>query len=202
MSTTSHALPNLPVRWDEHRGIQSMYWFIVTEAMLFVSLFFSYFMLRNQNPQWPMDEPPKLALAFTMLAVLLVSSGVVEWGRRKAKAGDEGTAKLAVLITLLLGIVFLVLQGFEYHEHLKTLRPTDDAYASLFYTITSVHGLHIVLGLLMLAYVVTLPHIGPGANKPPHRPLHTASLYWHFVDAAWLVIVAVLYVAPHFGRAG
>ena len=195
MSTASHALPNLPVRWDEHRGIQSMYWFIVTEAMLFVSLFFSYFMLRDQNPQWPMDEPPKLGLALTMLVVLLASSAVLEWGRRKAKAGDEGTARLAVLITLLLGIVFLVLQGFEYHEHLKTLRPTDDAYASLFYTITSVHGLHLALGILMLGYVVALPSLE--APKPPHRALHNASFYWHFVDAVWVVIVALLYVLPN-----
>jgi heme/copper-type cytochrome/quinol oxidase subunit 3 len=189
----------IPLPWDEHRGIQSMAWFILTEAMLFVSLFFSYFLLRDQNAQWPMDEPPKLGFALAMLVVLLASSAVVEWGRKKAKAGDEATGRLALSITVLLGIVFLVLQGFEYHEHLKTMLPTDDAYASMFYTITSIHGFHVILGLLMLAYVAMLPHIGPGSDKPPHRPLHTASLYWHFVDAAWVVIVVVLYIAPHAG---
>jgi heme/copper-type cytochrome/quinol oxidase subunit 3 len=179
-----------------------MLWFIATEAMLFVSLFFGYFLLRDQNPEWPMDEPPKLGFALAMLVVLLASSGVVEWGRQRARRGDEGTARRALLVTLLLGLVFLVLQGFEYHEHLKTMLPTDDAYASMFYTITSVHGLHVILGLLMLAYVAILPRLGPGSNKPPHQPLHAASLYWHFVDAAWVVIVTLLYVAPHFGRGG
>ena len=139
-----------------------MLWFIVTEAMLFVALFFGYFLLRDQNPEWPMDEPPKLGFALAMLVVLLASSGVVEWGRQRARRGDEGTARRALLVTLLLGLVFLVLQGFEYHEHLKTMLPTDDAYASMFYTITSVHGLHVILGLLMLAYVAILPRLGPG----------------------------------------
>jgi heme/copper-type cytochrome/quinol oxidase subunit 3 len=90
---------------------------------------------------------------------------------------------------------------FEYRDHLKTLKPTTDAYGSLFYTITSIHGLHVVLGLLMLGYVLVLPHIGPNANKSPHRPLHTASLYWHFVDSVWVIIVTLLYVVPNV-RAG
>lgn len=196
MSTASHAIPNLPVRWDEERGIQGMLWFVATEAMLFVSLFFGYFLLESSNRTWPMDEPPRLALAFVMLVVLISSSIVVEWGRQRAKRGDESTARLALLVTIAMGIGFLVLQGFEYHEHLKKLKPTTDAYGSMFYTITGVHGLHVMLGLLMLGYVLILPKIGPGSNKPPHRPLHAASLYWHFVDAAWAVIVALLYVLP------
>jgi heme/copper-type cytochrome/quinol oxidase subunit 3 len=79
------------------------------------------------------------------------------------------------------------------------LKPTTDAYGSIFYTITSLHGAHVALGLLMLLYVLVLPQIGPG-QKPPHRSLHNASLYWHFVDAVWLFIVALLYVAPNLTR--
>ncbi len=202
MSTASHVLPNLPVRWDEHRGIQGMLWFVLTEAMLFVALFFAYYLLRSDNPQWPMDAPPKLGFALAMLVILLASSGVVEWGRQRARRGDEGKARLAVFITLLLGLVFLLLQVFEYREHLKVLKPTTDAYGSMFYTITSIHGLHVILGLTMLAYVAMLPWIGPGSNRPPHQPLHAASLYWHFVDGAWLVIVLLLYVLPHLGPGG
>jgi heme/copper-type cytochrome/quinol oxidase subunit 3 len=197
MTSASHAIPNLPVHWDEHRGLQGMLWFILTEAMLFVSLFFSYYLLASSNPTWPLDAPPKLKLALIMLVVLLSSSAVVEWGRQRAKRGDEQVGRLALAATIVLGIVFLVLQGLEYHDHLKTLKPTTDAYGSLFYTITGIHGLHVALGLLMLGYVLCLPHIGPGANKPPHRPLHTASLYWHFVDAVWVVIVLLLYVVPN-----
>jgi heme/copper-type cytochrome/quinol oxidase subunit 3 len=74
-----------------------------------------------------------------------------------------------------------------------------DAYGSIFYTITSFHAAHLMLGLFMLLYVLALPQIGPG-HKPPHRALHNASLYWHFVDFVWVLIVALLYLAPNIGR--
>ena len=186
--------------WDEDRGVHGVLWFIVTEAMLFVSLFFAYFFLAAHNAHWPMDEPPKLKLALIMLVVLTASSVVLEWGRHQNRRGRESVARSSALATVVLGALFLYLQTLEYAEHLRKLRPTADAYASLFYTITSVHGAHVVLGLLMLAYVVTLPRIAPGAAHPPHRPFHVASLYWHFVDGAWAVIVLLLYVLPNVHR--
>jgi cytochrome c oxidase subunit III len=186
--------------WDDRRGTASMYLFIVTEGMLFVALFFAYFYLGRNEPRWPMDDPPKLALAFTMLAVLLVSSGIVEWGRRKARAGNDRLARAAVLVTLLLGVVFLALQALEYRDHLKKLLPTTDSYGSIFYTITSIHGVHLVLGLLMLGYAASLPQLGP-RTRAPHRPLHNAALYWHFVDGMWVIIVTLLYVLPNLQRA-
>jgi heme/copper-type cytochrome/quinol oxidase subunit 3 len=88
---------------------------------------------------------------------------------------------------------------FEYRDHLKTLKPTTDAYGSIFYTITSFHAAHLILGLLMLCYVFALPEIGP-ARKPPHRALHNAGLYWHFVDLIWVVVVVLLYVVPNIRR--
>jgi heme/copper-type cytochrome/quinol oxidase subunit 3 len=99
-------------------------------------------------------------------------------------------------VTVALGVGFLFLQSLEYRDRLRVVTPATDAYGSLFYTITSIHGAHVLLGVLMLAWTVTLPHPGPGASRPPHRALHTASLYWHFVDAVWVVIVLLLYVLP------
>jgi heme/copper-type cytochrome/quinol oxidase subunit 3 len=69
----------------------------------------------------------------------------------------------------------------------------------VFYTITSVHGLHVMLGLLFLAYAAVLPD-PQGALRQPHRPLRTAVLYWHFVDAVWVLIVLLLYLLPHWTR--
>jgi cytochrome c oxidase subunit 3 len=124
---------------------------------------------------------------------------VLHAGERAERAGRTGRARAAVALTVAMGAGFLVLQTLEFRAHLKTLTPTTDAYGSIFYTITSLHGAHVVLGLLMLLYVLGLPQIGPG-QKPPHRPLHNASLYWHFVDAVWIFIVALLYVAPKLTR--
>jgi heme/copper-type cytochrome/quinol oxidase subunit 3 len=184
---------------DDRRGSFGMLLFILTEALLFVCLFFAYFYLSRTHPRWPMDPPPKLMLASIMLVVLLVSSGVLYWGEEAIKQGREWTARAAVLGTVLLGVIFVVLQLFEYRDHLKTLKPTTNAYGSIFYTITSFHAGHLMLGLSMLVYVLFLPSLEP-LDKPPHRPLHNAALYWHFVDLIWVIVVAVLYVTPHLVR--
>ena len=170
----------------------------VTEAMLFLMFFFTYYYLGHDAPKWP-TELPKLSKPLIMLAILLSSSGVLYVGEQAGKQAEFARAKLFVVVTVLMGIAFLAVQVAEYREHLRTLRPTDNAYGSIFYTITSFHAAHLVLGLLMLLYVLILPapHLGK-ADKPPHHSLHNAALYWHFVDAVWLIIVGLLYVAPHF----
>jgi len=180
--------------WDDRRGTGGMLLFITTEAFLFVTLFFAYFYLAHAAPHWP-PKPPKLTLALIMLGVLLTSSAVLYVGERRVRAGAQGSARLAVGGTIALGLGFLVLQGFEYRKRLKELRPTTDAYGSIFYTLTSIHGLHVTLGLLMLGWVLLLPRLEP-MHRPPHRPLHNAALYWHFVDVVWVLIVAVLYLLP------
>jgi heme/copper-type cytochrome/quinol oxidase subunit 3 len=200
MSVAAEA-PRLPesLPLDDKRGTRGMLLFILSEAMLFLMLFFSYFYLARNEPRWPMHPPPKLMLASIMLGVLLSSSAILWWGERRAKRGEALVARAAVLATIALAIGFLVLQAFEYRDHLQTLKPTTDAYGSIFYTITSFHAAHLVLGVLMLIYVLVLPRIDHTA-KPPHRPLTNAAMYWHFVDAVWVVIVAVLYVTPHVVR--
>jgi heme/copper-type cytochrome/quinol oxidase subunit 3 len=178
-----------------------MAWLIVTEALLFVSLFFSYYLLAAHNPKWPLDAPPKLKLALGMLVILLASSACLEVARHFGKRSRNGPLRIAILCAVLLGVLFLGLQTLEYRDRLKSVLPTSDAYGSIFYVITSIHGLHVLIGLLMLAYVACLPRPSPGADRPPHRPLHAAALYWHFVDAVWIFIVLLLYLVPHWRSA-
>ncbi len=189
------ALPRLVVA---DRGTWAMAMFIVTEATLFVCLFFAYFYLGHIAPVWP-PEPPELPLALAMLVLLLASSGVLHWGERRARQGLVGQARAATALTALMGAAFLGLQTIEYRQHLERLRPSSNAYGSIFYTITSIHAIHVGLGVLMLLFVVALPDI-TDAMRPPHRPLHNAAMYWHFVDLVWLVIVGLLYVAPNIHR--
>jgi heme/copper-type cytochrome/quinol oxidase subunit 3 len=131
-----------------------------------------------------------------MLAVLLSSSVVLYWGEKNVKKQRYGPGKTALLGTLALGAVFLFLTYLEYSEHLRSLTPTANAYGSLFYTITTLHGMHVVLGMLMLSWVYFLPRWEP-ALRSPHRPYHNVGMYWHFVDTVWVFIVAILYVAPN-----
>ncbi len=185
---------------DASRGTWAMSLFIVTEAMLFLMLFFTYYYLGHSAPKWP-PEPPKLRLALIMLALLLSSSVVLTFGERAARVHAFGRARALVALTIAIGILFLGFQFLEYADHLTRLRPSTNAYGSIFYTLTSLHGAHVVLGLLMLGYVLLLPpqHLG-AAEKPPHHALKNAALYWHFVDVVWIVIVALLYVAPNLSR--
>lgn len=184
---------------DTSRGTWAMGLFILTEAMLFLMLFFTYYYLGHQARSWP-PEPPTLALPLVMLAVLASSSAVLHLGERAARVQAFGRARAMVGVTAVMGLGFLALQAMEYRDHLTRLRPTTDAYGSIFYTLTGVHAAHVVLGLLMLGYVLLLPapHLG-AASKPPHHCLRNAALYWHFVDVVWVVIVVLMYIAPNVG---
>lgn len=181
---------------DRNRGTSAMKLVITTEAMLFVVLFFGYFFLSGGDPRWLHETPPKLRLALPMLAVLLTSSVVLHLGERASKKARFGLARLAIGGTIFLGGVFIVLQVLEFRDHLKHLTPQTNAYGSIFYTITTIHGLHVCSGLLMLLYLLMLPKLDP-EEELPFRPLHNAGLYWHFVDTVWIFIIAFLYVLPN-----
>ena len=190
------------LRWDAlphdtARGTRAMAWFIGTEAALFVVLFFAYFYLGAGKPRWPMDPPPELRLALWMLLLLLASSATAFFAEHQARRARKAMARAAVGLTVLLGLVFLYLQTREYAEHSKTLVPQSDAYASIFYTLTSVHAAHVSLGLCFLAYAAMLPW-PEHAPRSPHCALHNAALYWHFVDAVWVLIVLLLYLLPRW----
>ncbi len=196
------AVSILDLGLDERRGSRAMVWFILTELGLFVVLFFAYFYLGSMARQhWPMDPPPKLLKASIMLVILLVSSGVVTFSERLAAAGRTAAARGTLLLTIIMGVAFVVLQTLEYRERLKVVKPTTDAYGSIFFTITTFHGAHLVVGLAMLIFALALPDL-EGKRKLPHRPLHNAALYWHFVDGVWIVVVALLYYLPHFQSGG
>lgn len=144
---------------DNRRGTHAMLLTIATEAALFVMLFFAYFFLSKQGWRWPTEEPPKLKLALLMLAILLTSSGILTWGESQVKKRSYVAARLAMAITAALGVIFLFVQYLEYKDHLQTLTPRSNAYGSIFYTITSFHAAHVVVGLIMLLFVLALPRL-------------------------------------------
>jgi len=195
--------PSAPERWktlvhdiDDKRGTWGMLLFILTEGFLFLMLFTAYFYLAEGTWRWLDEKPPKLHYVIPMLIILLASSGVAYWGEKQVKAGRYSAGKAALVVTIVMGLVFLTLSAFDYKEHLQDVTPQTDAYGSIFYTITTLHVAHVCLGMLMLLYAVLLPKLEP-REWPPYRPFHNATLYWHFVDFVWVFIVALLYVAPN-----
>ena len=200
MSTTVNVFHNTGERvvlpLDVNRGAMAMWMVIATEASLFITLFCAYFLEGNNKNRWLIDQPPKFTYALILLAILVGSSIVLHWGEKQLKLGRYGVARIALAVTVLMGLGFLTLQSFEYLSHWKSLAPYSDSYGAVFYTITTFHAAHVIVGLLILGYVLCLPRYAP-ACESPYRPYHVASLYWHFVDVVWLFIVVILYLIPN-----
>jgi heme/copper-type cytochrome/quinol oxidase subunit 3 len=171
---------------------------VATEATLFAVLVASYFYLRFQHQgSWPPDgiADPKLLLP-TIMTVLLVASSVgIYLSERAIRRGDQGRLRLGMAITFLLGLAFLVLQGVEYHEHLAEIRPSTDAYSSLFFTITGFHGAHVVIGLLLLLWTQVFAWRG-AYRAENHVAVQVVALFWQFIPIVWVVIYASLYLSP------
>ena len=187
----------LPTVLDQDRGTFAMLLVIFTELFLFISLFFAYFMLENNKHRWSFNNPPKIGYALVMVAVLVTSSFVLQWGEKQVEKENYVAGRIALAATILIGLVFLTLQSFEYLSHWKTLAPYSDSYGSIFYTITTFHAAHVIVGLLLLSYALALPRYAP-ANESPYRPYHVVAMYWHFVDVIWLFVVGILYIGANY----
>lgn len=184
----------LPI--DQTRGTVAMGWFIASEAMVFVGLFFSYFYLGHDQPRWPIGDPPALGLPTLMVAILFVSCIVLWAGARALARGRVRAALGALLAATLLGAAFLVVNALNYDAAVKSSPPTENSYTSIFYVTQGVHAAHLVLGLLFLLYAALLPQLGP-TDKPPHNAYRNASMYWYFVSVVWFVMYIVMFVGPH-----
>lgn len=181
------------------RGKWGMWLFIATEAMLFAMLFFAYAYLVSRYAQWPPGEPPELVLPLILLAILLASSGVVRWGERGIARGDQARLRAGLGGAIILGLAFLVVQWFEYARHLEQVRPTQNSYGSIFYTITSFHLAHVLVGMGILVYLLLRAFAGH-FSRERHLAVSNGALYWHFVDLIWVFVVAILYLSPRLLR--
>jgi heme/copper-type cytochrome/quinol oxidase subunit 3 len=191
---SAQAIRDLPI--DQGRGTGAMAWFIASEGMVFLGLFFSYFYLGHNQPRWPIGDAPSLTLPTAMLCVLVLSCVALWAGGRQLRLGRELPARGALLLTLLLGCGFLVLNAFSYDSATKVQPVTENPYTSIYYTINGVHAAHLILGLLFLLYAAVLPRLGP-TEKPPHGAYRNAAMYWYFVTSVWCVMYAIMYIGAH-----
>lgn len=168
---------------------------IGTEAALFAYLLFSYYYVAVQRgAAWAPDTHPTMKLAGPNTLILLLSSVAVWWGEDGAKKGHRGRQLGGLGIGILLGVVFLVVQVFEWKA--KTYSLTSGSYGSLYFTVTGFHMAHVVVGLLMLIAVWIWSALGL-FNPRRHAPVSISSIYWHFVDVVWLAVFFSFYVSPY-----
>jgi heme/copper-type cytochrome/quinol oxidase subunit 3 len=178
-------------------GWWGMLGLILSEAALFAYLLFSYYYIAIQphSASWP-PVMPELKLSLPNTAILLVSSVAVWWGEHALKAGARGRHIAGTAIGFVLGSVFVAIQLLEWKN--KPFSISSHAYGSLYFTITGFHMAHVVAGLLILGAITVwsaLGYFGPFRNAA----VAAGSIYWHFVDAVWLVIFFTFYIAPRLG---
>ena len=170
---------------------------IMTEATIFASLLSSYFFLQAQAKEWPLDgiEAPPLEKISLMTLVLLGSSGPMFWAEHGIRKGQQWRLKAGLIMVILMGSSFFAfLALYEYPE--LTFGIKDNAYASIFYMTTSLHGAHVVIGLLMLGVVLIKTFQGKFTAER-HVTVEVVGMYWHFVDAVWIFVFSSLYLSAH-----
>jgi heme/copper-type cytochrome/quinol oxidase subunit 3 len=171
--------------------------FLASEVMLFGALFSSYVLLRVGATTWPHGyEHLNIPLATVNTVVLITSSVtmVMSWASLAMK--DIRKYRVYMGSTVALACVFLVIKGFEYaakFEHV--LYPSGSTFLAIYFTLTGLHGLHIIGGIIVNCYL-----LGPGTRMWKTDParftnrVEVAGLYWHFVDLVWIFLFPVLYL--------
>ena len=168
--------------------------FIASEVMFFGGLFGAYFNLKAEaaGGVWPpegIDVHSTIPGIFTV--ILIISSFTLHAAVNSIKRGNNRGLVRWTVITLILGLVFLAGQLYDYSTLDFTIR--DGVYGTLFYTLTGFHGAHVFAGLVYLFIVLIRASTGQ-FTRHSHAAVEGASLYWHFVDVVWIVLFLILYV--------
>lgn len=167
--------------------------FIISEVMVFGAFFTAYFFIRvAQGDAWPApgtNLPVEVAGVNT--AILVSSSMTMHWAQTSIKNGNRFGLKAGMLTTFLLGCSFLFIQINEYAN--IGFAPQDSAQQTIFYSLTGLHGAHVFIGLVLLL-IVTIRSFRGHYSIEQHRGVEVPGIYWHFVDAMWIVVYLTVYV--------
>jgi len=182
---------------DSHGSIGlkfGMVLFLGSEIATFGAGFVYYFFIRVGT--WTTEGLPPLlsSLVLGNTAILILSSLTLHWGHVALRRGNRRNFLVGMAATLLLGVVFIggqVLEYYEFIEH-EGFTLTSGIYASAFYGLTGLHGLHVSLGAVLLGIVFVRALYGQ-YTADRHVSVTTVSMYWHFVDVVWVFLVVVLY---------
>jgi len=177
----------------------AMLLFIASEATFFAVLISAYIYFQAAvapGPNAKNDLNPVTAGIFTLF--LLSSSFTVWQAGKNVEKDNRNGAILWLVATVILGGVFLFGQGSEYISLLtRNITLGSNVFGSTFFTLTGFHGLHVFLGLVALGILAWIAFRGD-FNGGRSTPIEVVSLYWHFVDAVWIVIFSIIYLWPLF----
>jgi cytochrome c oxidase subunit III len=185
MATETNVAPTY--RYRTHTNRIGLWLFLLSDAFVFAGLLVARFYLYpGQRPE--LDQ----FVGLVVTSILLVSSFFMNRAETAIAHGDQKTFTRGVLITMALGIIFLIgVVGVEWR--IAHFRPWDDAMGSIFYVMTGFHAFHVLTGVIFLAMIYRNGRRGLYSAER-HFPVEAAAVYWHFVDVVWVFFYPALYL--------
>jgi cytochrome c oxidase subunit I+III len=195
--------PEMPLHPDERFAPvpQGMLIFLFSEVALFGSLIYAYIDVRYRLVAWPPPGMPHLGVILPSINTdILIASGItMEIAIMRFRRGGMHLFRLFLGITIVLGVIFLSGQAWEYTHVGFGL--SGGIMASSFFVLTGLHGAHVTAGLLLLTLLLYRSTRGRGkegqareGEGPSLGQLQAATYYWHFVDAVWVVLFIIIYL--------
>jgi cytochrome c oxidase subunit 3 len=176
-------------------ALLGMMLFIISEVMVFGAFFTAYFFIRvvaTGHTWFPVNgHDLPVAVAGVNTAILVSSSLTLHWAQTSIKNGNRFGLQAGMTATFLLGLTFLFIQVNEY-VHIG-FAAQDNAQATIFFSLTGLHGAHVTIGLLLLGMVTVRAYKGHFSPEH-HQGLEVPGIYWHFVDVMWIVVYTSVYI--------
>nr|YP_009185884.1 cytochrome c oxidase subunit III [Myrmecocephalus concinnus]ALO70718.1 cytochrome c oxidase subunit 3 [Myrmecocephalus concinnus] len=172
--------------------------FITSEIFFFISFFWGFFHSSlSPTIELGMIWPPKGIMTFNPMQIpllntlILLTSGLtVTWAHHSLMENNHSQTSQGLMLTVILGIYFSFLQGYEYLEASFTI--SDAIYGSTFFMATGFHGIHVIIGTTFLL-VCLIRHLNNHFSPIHHFGFEAAAWYWHFVDIVWLFLYISIY---------
>ncbi len=195
MSVITTSLAGTPAAWKlPYRGKVGMACLIIAESTIFTIFVVAYLFyvgksLTGPTPREVLETP----IFYTIC--LLSSSLTIHFAGKLLERGRRGAFLFLWLLTIALGALFLYGTGQEWHrliyEHGLTI--STNLFGTTYYSLVGLHAFHVTAGLVMLS-IVLLFGLAGRVGPEQSRRVDVLSLYWHFVDAVWVVVFTVVYV--------
>lgn len=166
---------------------------ISSEVIFFANLIIAYLYLRVRAGQWPPEgiEPLELLLP-TINTCILLSSAIPMHGAHLAiRRGDRKGMQIGLLLTIILGSIFMLGQAWEYTHAPFSIK--TGTFGATFFTLTGFHGLHVFVGIIILT-ICLIRSLRGNFTQSHHFAVEAGTMYWHFVDAVWIILFGVLYL--------
>ena len=170
----------------------TMWLFIISDAVTFGAFLFSYGYIRVATPNWTRPFESGSVINVVIMTIVLITSSLTMLGAvDAAKVGDKGKAMRFLYSTMALGALFAILHIREWSELIaKGTTISSGLFGQTFFTITGLHLLHVISGVIAL--LVVAAKFSRGRLTASH--VETTGLYWHFVDLVWMFVVPLVYL--------